>query len=223
MTHFISIMKYIYFPDLDTRAFQCDSLMEQALFYLNGKLDKYFYLIDETQKPTQLSHTFVGSKIYFIYPETNWNPLYPRKKKDGQACFDKLLAGSADSLLETLIDHDRVPILAAVSIALIANGHLEEVLSDYLVRYYMIMFLDLWAGYGDADLELVLKLTFYSPQKIDPSDSVQSSRGQHTKKNLREHINSVTINNVVYYNNLGPYRNISRLELLALQATNEKN
>lgn len=210
-------MKYIYFPELDPRAFQCDSLMEQALFYLNSKLDKYFYLIDKTQKPTPLSHTFVGSRIHYIYPEPNWTALYPREKRNGEVCFNKLLAGSAVSLLETLIDHNRVPVHAAVSIALIAKGHLEEVLSDYLMRYYMVMFLDLWSGYGDADLDLVLRLTFYSPKKAS-IEFEPGLRGQHTLKNLREHFTSITIDNTIYYNNLGPCGTISRLELIALQA-----
>ncbi len=205
----MKIMRYIYFPDLDERAFLYTSLLERSLWALSRY--RYFLLEDDDQKHHPISHTFVGSQIHYIYPNPNWIALYPKKAKKGGPTDDKCLKGSAVSLLLTMIDHTLHPVLAAASITLIEDGHLDQVLSDYLVRYYMVMALEWWGGYYYSDLELVLKITFYSPTKPVKQESA------HTLKQYREHERKIVVNGTTLYSNYGIAGKISPIELRALE------
>lgn len=213
-------MRYIYFPDLDERAFLFTPLLKRSYWILNEDLNRvyrrYYLLEDSEQEHVPISHTFVGSQIHYIYPKPNWVALYPTTTKDKSMSNDMGLKGSAVSLLLTMIDHGLSPILAAVSITLIEDGHLNQVLSDYLVRYYMVMALNWWSGYHYSDLDLILTITFYSP--TEPLiHSTTDKRGSHTLKQYREHVNKVVINGTTLYSNYGVAGNISQIELRALE------
>lgn len=203
-------MRYIYFPDLDERAFLLTPLLKRSLWVF--KNSRYFLLEDNEQEHQPISHTFVGSQIHYIYPKPDWVAIYPKKiETDVLLSNDMCLKGSAVSLLLTMIDHSLSPVLAAVSITLIEDGHLNQVLADYLVRYYMVMALDWWAGYHYSDLDLILTITFYSP-----TEPAKQSDKTHTLKQYREHVNKIVVNGTTLYN-YGVAGNITPIELRALE------